>query len=96
MISGHKIFVPVELLVLAPTGYNDNFYCQRESNLEGLSHKTVRVIFLPKPSTLQKGGSELSSQLHDRSRFKYFSMFKFWTQAAKHVEPVVQRVKCNQ
>ena len=33
------------------------FYGQRESNLEGINNKTVRVTFLPEFSTLQIGGS---------------------------------------
>ena len=41
------------------------FYGQRESNLEGISIKTVRVIFLPKIGTLQNGGSNCF-QISDR------------------------------
>ena len=43
-----------DLVIVSTT---EKIYGQRESNLEGIKNKIVRVIFLPKFSTLQLRGN---------------------------------------
>ena len=75
------------------------FYGQRESNLEGISIKTVRVIFLPKIGTLQNGGSncfQISDRRPSNLRYKaHYSNDFFSTQATKSDKTGLQRDNYN-